>query len=658
VTRYKFFGGKGGVGKTTCAAAAAVSISEAGRDVLVVSTDPAHSLGDALTHRLGPRPRRVPTRRGMLHAVELDADRALARWLGTRRRALRMIAERGTYLDHEDIDRLLELSIPGVDELIGLVELTRLVRRGGHSDVVVDTAPTGHTLRLLAMPDTMRRLATVLAHMQAKHRFLSESLGGGYRPDVGDALVDEIDAEGRTLRALLADPRRCTFAWVLRPEMLALEEARDGVAALDKAGIAVAEIVVNGVTSAPARSCAGCSARHADERRVLAAIADVFAGRPLRIVPALHPEPRGVAALRRVARELRRAATLPRRPPPRPAATRTRSSMGPPPWLDVVAPPGVRLLLVAGKGGVGKTTVAAAAALALADATPARRVLLLSTDPAHSLADVLGARVDDDERTLPGGPPNLSARELDAERALLLRRERYRESVDDLFNALTRGSRFDIVFDRTVIQELIELAPPGLDEVFGVLAVVEALSPGAGRPYDVVVVDTAPTGHALRLLALPAAALQWVHALLAILLKYRKLVGLGELASDLLAAARDLKTLTALLEDRTRTRLVPVTRAAELPRLETERLLAAVRRLGIEIGSVVINAVTEPGCVTCTRRARAERRVIDALRRSRPRARSRRSAMIFAPAVSPPPRGATALREWGQRWRQVDARTA
>jgi arsenite-transporting ATPase len=590
--------------------------------------------------------------------VELDAERALERWLGTRRRALRTIAERGTYLDHEDIDQLLELSMPGVDELIGLIELRRLARRAGDPDVVVDTAPTGHTLRLLAMPDTVRRVATVLAHMQAKHRFLSESLGGAYRPDIADALVDELDAEGRTLRELLGDPARCTFAWVLRPEILALEEARDGVAALDKAGIAVSEIIVNAVTPAPSRACPACTARHREERDVLAAIAGTFAGRPVRLVRAFEREPRGVPALRPVARDLHRVSAVSGRRPRPERARRARPLTGSPPWLDVVAPAGVRLLLVGGKGGVGKTSVAATTAIALAEATPARRILLLSTDPAHSLADVLRARVDDEARAVPGAPGNLRVRELDAERALLRRRERYREAVDDLFNALTRGSRFDIAFDRTVIAELVDLAPPGLDELFAALAVVEALAAGAGPVYDVVVVDTAPTGHALRLLALPATALQWVHALLAILLKYRKLVGLGELASDLLAAARDLKTLHALLRDPDRTWLIPVARAAELPRLETERLIAGVRKLGIAVGPLVVNAVTAPGCVACRRRARAERRVIDGLHRVQRRADPSQSAMIFAPTVSPAPRGATALREWGHGWRLEHDRTA
>ena len=92
--------------------------------------------------------------------------------------------------------------------------------------------------------------------------------------------------------------------------------------------------------------------------------------------------------------------------------------------------------------------------------------------------------------------------------------------------------------------------------------------------------DTAPTGHALRLLAMPETALDWVQALLAILLKYREVVGLGELAAELVATARRLRALRALLADPARARVVAVTRAAELPRRETERLLARLRRLG------------------------------------------------------------------------------
>ncbi|MGZ6144111.1 MAG: ArsA family ATPase, partial [Myxococcales bacterium] len=113
MTRYRFFAGKGGVGKTTLAAATGLALSRRAR-TLVVSTDPAHSLGDALSLRLSASPRPV---RGRLFAAEMDADRALSRWLGARERAFREIASRGTYLDDEDIDSLFRLSLPGVDEL-------------------------------------------------------------------------------------------------------------------------------------------------------------------------------------------------------------------------------------------------------------------------------------------------------------------------------------------------------------------------------------------------------------------------------------------------------------------------------------------------------------------------------------------------------------
>src|SRR5438552_5154915 len=137
--RYHFFGGKGGVGKTTCAGAAAVARAERGRRVLLVSTDPAHSLGDLLGLRLGPAARPVPTRRGSLHAAELDADAALARFVSARRGQLARILSRGTYLDDDDIERLLRLALPGVDELIGLLELARLGQVRAYEDVVVDT---------------------------------------------------------------------------------------------------------------------------------------------------------------------------------------------------------------------------------------------------------------------------------------------------------------------------------------------------------------------------------------------------------------------------------------------------------------------------------------------------------------------------------------
>jgi len=635
--------------------------------------------------------------------VELDADGAFRRWMGPRRQALRTIVARGTYLDDDDIDRFLALSLPGVNELIGLVELEQLVARAPWNDVVVDTAPTGHTLRLLAMPQVLGRIAGVLDGMLAKHRFLAESLGGEYRADPTDALITEIEHESAELGALLRDSRRCAFSWVLLPEVAALEEARDGVRALEDASMTVAEIIVNRVAPPASGRCDFCSARRRSEAGVIAATRATFPERSLVAAPDLGAEPRGVPALRRFARTIKLGKPLrlrhlggPLRLPPKPQLggpvpllPRPHHLGGPVPlppkppssrevrqtqkndhgWLGELAPRGLRLLVVAGKGGVGKTSCAAALALALAERDHDQRVLLLSVDPAHSLADILelggplrfppkppSSRGGDTTVTVAGTSianpvrvDGIDVVELDAQAAFAQRRARYRDAVDQLFDGLRGGSSFDATFDRTVVQDLVDLAPSGLDEVFGIVGVIEALFPAAGAAgYDVVVLDTAPTGHALRLLEMPASALEWVHALLAILLKYRKVIGLGEFGADLVEIARDLRRLKALLGEPRQTRAVLVTRAAEMPRLETARLLAALTRLHVSVGGIVVNALTPPGCPHCRRAATAESRALDALRQARQP--PKRCAIILAPAEAPPPRGAAALSRWRDQW--------
>lgn len=646
------------MGKTTCTAAAAIALAERDRSVLLVSLDPAHSLGDALDRRLTARVTRVRTSGGRLDAVELDADAALSQWIEARRPALKRLLARGTYLDDDDVEELLRLSLPGVDELIGLVELTRLAGRRPYDDVVVDAAPTGHLLRLLAMPETLGRLAGVLDTMHAKHRFLAEALGGAYRSDSSDDVIAEIESQSQGLADLLRDRGRCALSWVLLPEMMAVEETKDAVAALAADGIPVDELIANRIADGRAPDCPACRRRASYEQAVLARVRRAFRGMRIRAMPAIVDEPRGLTTLARMGRRLLgpvadvlavRSTRKSTRPVASPRAPRHAGAGS---WLSELAPSGARLLLFAGKGGVGKTSCAAAVALALSSRAPDQRVLLLSIDPAHSVADVMRMRAGDVARPVRGAAA-LDVRELDARSLLDLRRRKYGQEVDEAFAALRDGSRVDPSFDRAVVERLVDLMPPGIDELLGLLEVLAAVRAGAAaRPrYDMVVLDTAPTGHTLRLLAMPRAGLDWVHAFMALWLKYRQVIGLGTLAWDLVSLSRDLRELAALLGDPNRTRAVVVTRPAELPVRETSRLIAGLRALDIKLGSVIVNTVTVGTCQRCRRARRQERRHVDVLRAELDTIGP--LPIIEAPTSLPPPHGVAGLGRWRRSWRQV-----
>jgi arsenite-transporting ATPase len=647
-----FFGGKGGTGKTTCAGAAAIVSAEHGRRVLVVSTDPAHSLGDVLGRTLTARPTKVPVRRGSLAACELDADRALARWLARRRPALAAILERGTLLDRGDIESFLDLSLPGVDELLGLLEIERLVAGGRYDQVVVDTAPTGHTLRLLATPATFTSLARVLDPMQEKHRVIAAALARSVRRDASDALIEELRVNGERLAALLRNGRRTRLCWVTLPEALSVAESARAVEALRREGIRVSDVIVNRITPPPPSPCRLCDGRRAVEAVSLAAVTTTLGGRSTKLwsVPAHETPARGAAALRGVGRSAARLA----RPRKRAAERKPqRVSIATIPRVRALPAPvrpsaSTRLLIVGGKGGVGKTTCAASLALAIARRAPHRQVLLLSIDPAHSIGDVLDQPIGDGERGIHGGPQNLVARELDAGALWREQRERYRESVSRLFEALGTGSNVDLSIDRTILEEMFGLAPPGMDEVAGMLTMTEA----AQEPhrFDLVIVDTAPTGHALRLLALPAQAHAWLRQFMGVLLKYKVVGSVAPFATELVRLSHGLTRLREVLTDSRRCGFVIVTRAERLPALETIRLVEWLRRHHIPTRAVIVNGLTPPGCVRCRRAAARERREIAALSR-RPEWQRGGAPILEADAVSPPPRGVSALEAWISTWR-------
>lgn len=583
---------------------------------------------------------------GTLYAAEIDARRALSQWLRPRRRALEQIALRGTWLDEDDVAKLLRLSLPGIDEVAALLEIARFGADPRFDLIVVDTAPTGHTLRMLAMPETLRRVATAFDSMQAKHRVVVEALVGIYAGDDSDALIAEIDRQGRDLAGFLRDDATTRVTWVTLPEDVSVDETGAAVVALAKHHIFVREVIVNRRTSVPPDPCRWCTARRAFEAAAIRRLRRRLRHVRTIEVAARAREPRGLTMLADIGAEIGASTPVSAAASASMRTVRAVSHRVLIRDVDLFDRSTTRLVLFGGKGGVGKTTCAIATALCLAEAHNPP-ILLLSTDPAHSVASVLGQQLGAAPCRVRGGPANLQVRELDASRELERIRTRYSRSIDALFDRIVRqepgGVHIDASHDREAMHRLIELAPPGIDELAAVIEVVDAIDTNA---LQTIVIDTAPTGHALRLLEMPQLVHEWTKALMSILLKYQSISGIGEFGPALVKLSQGLGRLRALLTDPVRTSFIVVTRAAGLPREETRDLLHRLDRLGIRVPAVVVNAVGRGTCRRCQSEARIEQRHISGIRKEIPR----HALMVIAPAELPPPHAPPGLRRWRRQW--------
>ena len=236
----------------------------------------------------------------------------------------------------------------------------------------------------------------------------------------------------------------------------------------------------------------------------------------------------------------------------------------------------VRLLLFPGKGGVGKSTCASACAVALSHT---RRVLLFSTDPAGSLADVFACAVTADGVQI---NENLRARQIDAAAAFDVMRAEYQRDVSAVFESIGLNRALDL--DRRVLESLWESAPPGVDEIVALLEILDAAEAG-----ETLVVDTAPTGHFLRLIEMPGVALDWAHAIMRILVKYHAVGSLDAAARGVLGFARRLKDLQARLLDPQSTAAFVVTLDEPVVIAETERLIRTLRAASVPLAAILWN---------------------------------------------------------------------
>ncbi len=538
-TRNLFFTGKGGVGKTSVACATAVRLADAGKRVLLVSTDPASNLDEVLGTPLGHHPTPVPSIPN-LSAMNLDPEKSAAdyreRMVGPYRTLLPPAAVKSM---EEQFSGSCTLEIAAFDEFSRLLGDAAATSQFDH--VIFDTAPTGHTLRLLTLPS-------------AWSGFMESNTTGTSCLGPLAGLQTQQTLYQETVHAL-GDPTITTLVMVTRAEATAFREAARTSGELKALGVNNQHLVINAVFQANAESDPFAVAMQLRGEKAISEMPEMLKDLPRTLIPLTAGGVLGVAALRDLGRTStataqKTAAAQQELRPPGLEIREIPHSLGA--MIDDLAAPGHGVILAMGKGGVGKTTVAAAVAVALADR--GFEVHLSTTDPAaHIAAAVAGLTM-----------ANLTVSRIDpvAETA------RYSKEV--MQNA---GAGLD-ESGKALLAE--DLRSPCTEEIAVFRAFADAVAEGTNR---FVVLDTAPTGHTVLLLDSALAYHREVT---------RQTSGMPEAVQNLLPRLRDPEF----------TRVLIVTLPEATPVHEAAQLQRDLRRAEIEPYAWVINQSLSPLNVT------------------------------------------------------------
>jgi arsenite-transporting ATPase len=580
-----------------------------------------------------------------LFAYEMDASLALERFRAAHGKVLAEIAERGTLLDEDDIKELLSLSLPGLDEVMSLFELSELDRAGQYAHIVVDTAPSGHTSRLLRLPKVFDRMVKALDLMGDKHRYIVAHFARRkVVADEVDVFLRDLSQRIESVRKLLHDENQTRFTLVTIPEAMSVRETERYLELLREQGVPVRDLIINRVEQEH-EDCKYCRARVRTQQPWLKEIASTFRDLQLHYVPLQPEEVRGIDDLKRIGKLIWEDEMKPRitriNPDFRSASSAVKSSF----------PMAARQIVIfGGKGGVGKTTAAAAYALALAQNDPREKLLVFSTDPAHSLSDSFDEEIGESKSGVAGNE-NLDAMEIDPGKWFEELKQRYRSWTDELFDSLSGGSRMEIKFDREAMRELVELTPPGIDEIAALGTISDLLDE---ERYQTLILDTAPTGHLIRFLELPQVALSWIRTFMKLLLKYQNVMRANHVAEELVTLSKSIKKVIALLTDAERCEFVAVAIPERMSLEETIDLAKSLEKLNVPLRKLLINGLApDEACAFCKSRRKAQDQVVvDFEKRFR-----RRSVDIFvAPQQPHEIRGAKDLLAHFRAWDRVQSK--
>lgn len=544
--RFLFFTGKGGVGKTSIACATAIQLADAGQRVLLVSTDPASNVGQVFGVSIGNQITPIPAV-ARLSALEIDPQAAAQayrdRIVGPVRGLLPETVVKGI---EEQLSGACTTEIAAFDEFTAL--LTDSALTADYDHIIFDTAPTGHTIRLLQLPG-------------AWSGFLEE--GKGDASCLGPlAGLEKQRIQYKAAVEALADTQRTRLVLVARAQQATLREIALTHQELAEIGLSRQYLVVNGVLPrSEAVQDTLAAAIYEREQAALAAIPEVLKSLPSDQVDLKPFNLIGLASLRQLlivpAPLLQAREELPI----------TLDALSLAELVDGIALNGHCLVMLMGKGGVGKTTLAAAIAVELAHR--GFSVHLTTSDPAAHLTETLSGSLD-----------NLTVSRIDPHEAI----KRYRQEVMD-----TKGAKLD-ARGRALLEE--DLRSPCTEEI----AVFQAFSRiirEAGKKF--VVMDTAPTGHTLLLIDTLGA--------------YHR-----EMVRQMAGVRFHYTTPMTQLRNPEQTKVLIVTLAETTPVLEAANLQADLRRAGIEPWAWIINnsvAAAQPHSPLLRQRAYNELQEID-----------------------------------------------